>query len=62
MKKLRKAYIALIMAFLYAPILLLILYSFNDSKSRANWGGFTLRWYKEPVSYTHLTLPTTSVV
>ena len=66
MKKLRKAYIALIMAFLYAPILLLILYSFNDSKSRANWGGFTLRWYKElfsdaaimsaPVSYTHLRL------
>ena len=47
MKKLRKAYIALIMAFLYAPILLLILYSFNDSKSRASWGGFTLRWYKE---------------
>ena len=26
---------------------MLILYSFNDSKSRANWGGFTLRWYKE---------------
>ena len=47
MKKLRKAYIALIMAFLYAPIVLLILYSFNDSKSRASWGGFTLRWYKE---------------
>ena len=47
MKKLRKAYVGLIMAFLYAPIVLLILYSFNDSKSRANWGGFTLRWYKE---------------
>ncbi|MBQ8095006.1 MAG: ABC transporter permease [Clostridia bacterium] len=47
MKKLRKVYIGLIMAFLYAPIVLLILYSFNDSKSRANWGGFTLRWYKE---------------
>ncbi|MDO5378518.1 MAG: ABC transporter permease [Clostridia bacterium] len=47
MKKLRKAYVFLIMAFLYAPIVLLILYSFNDSKSRANWGGFTLRWYKE---------------
>lgn len=40
MKKLRKAYIALIMAFLYAPIVLLILYSFNDSKSRASWGRF----------------------
>ena len=47
MKKLRKVYIGLIMAFLYAPILLLILYSFNDSKSRAQWGGCTLRWYKE---------------
>lgn len=47
MKKLRKAYIALIMVFLYAPIALLILYSFNDSKSRAQWGGFTLRWYRE---------------
>lgn len=47
MKKLRKAYIGLIMAFLYAPIVLLILYSFNDSKSRARWGGFTLKWYKE---------------
>lgn len=47
MKKLRRAYIALIMAFLYAPIVLLILYSFNNSKSRANWGGFTLSWYRE---------------
>ncbi len=47
MKKLRKAYIALIMAFLYAPIVMLILYSFNNSKSRAQWGGFTLRWYRE---------------
>ena len=47
MKKLRKAYIFLIMAFLYAPIVMLILYSFNDSKSRAQWGGFTLKWYRE---------------
>lgn len=47
MKKLRRAYIGLIMLFLYAPILLLVLYSFNDSRSRASWGGFTLRWYAE---------------
>ena len=46
-KRLNRLYIGLIMLFLYAPIVLLILYSFNDSKSRANWGGFTLRWYKE---------------
>jgi len=47
MKRLRKAYIFLIMAFLYAPIVMLILYSFNNSKSRAQWGGFTLKWYRE---------------
>ena len=47
MKKLRKAYVGLIMAFLYAPIVMLILYSFNNSKSRAKWGGFTLKWYRE---------------
>ena len=44
-KFLRKGYIYLIMAFLYAPIVMLILYSFNNSKSRAKWGGFTLMWY-----------------
>lgn len=46
-KALKRIYIGLIMVFLYAPIALLILYSFNDSKSRAKWGGFTLRWYQE---------------
>ena len=46
-RKLRKAYIGVIMAFLYAPIVMLILYSFNNSKSRAKWGGFTLKWYRE---------------
>ena len=46
-RALRKAYIFLIMAFLYAPIVMLILYSFNNSKSRAQWGGFTLKWYRE---------------
>lgn len=32
--------------FLYAPIFVLIVYSFNESKSRANWTGFSLKWYK----------------
>lgn len=32
--------------FLYAPILVLIVFSFNDSKSRTVWSGFTLDWYK----------------
>jgi spermidine/putrescine transport system permease protein len=32
-------------AFLYLPIFVLILYSFNDSKINAIWQGFTLKWY-----------------
>lgn len=40
-------YIGLILLFLYAPIFILIILSFNKSKSRAKWGGFTLNWYKE---------------
>ncbi len=45
--KLRKLYLFLTFLFLYAPILVLIIYSFNDSKLRGNWQGFTLRWYVE---------------
>ena len=32
---------------MYAPIIVLIIYSFNESRSRANWTGFTLKWYME---------------
>ncbi len=42
----RKLYIALIFLFLYAPIATLIVLSFNASKTRAKWGGFTLKWYQ----------------
>lgn len=40
-----RLYISIIFIFLYAPILTLIILSFNESKSRAKWGGFTLNWY-----------------
>ncbi len=43
----RRIYIALIIIFLYAPIGTLIVLSFNKSKSRAKWGGFTFKWYAE---------------
>lgn len=46
-KFLRKFYMSLIFIFLYAPIIVLIIYSFNESKSRGHWGGFTLKWYAE---------------
>lgn len=42
----RRIYIILILIFLYAPIATLMVLSFNASKSRAKWGGFTLRWYR----------------
>ena len=44
---LKRIYTALIYLFLYAPILILIIFSFNASKSRGNWSGFTLKWYLE---------------
>ena len=42
-----RIYIFLIFLFLYAPIFVLIAFSFNDSRSNAVWGGFTLDWYLE---------------
>lgn len=44
---LMRSYTFLIFFFLYAPILILMIFSFNDSKSRGNWDGFTLKWYIE---------------
>ena len=46
-KYLQKIYLALILILLYAPIVTLVVLSFNQSKTRAKWGGFTLKWYKE---------------
>ena len=43
---LSKIYIALVVLFLYAPIGVLIFYSFNNSKSTV-WKGFTLKWYEQ---------------
>ena len=43
----KRIYIALIILFLYAPIGILIVLSFNKSKTRAKWGGFTFQWYIE---------------
>ena len=45
-KGIKRFYIGLIFVFMYAPIVLLIVQSFNKSKSRGHWGGFTLDWYR----------------
>ena len=44
-KALRGTYLALVLAFLYIPIVIMIALSFNSSVSRAEWTGFTLDWY-----------------
>lgn len=41
-------------AFLYLPILVLIVYSFNSRPFPAAWDGFTTNWYRELVASTHL--------
>lgn len=41
------ASLALGLAFLYLPILILVIYSFNDSRLVTVWGGWSLRWYRE---------------
>ena len=40
-------FIGLVFLFLYAPILLLIIFSFNAGDSSAVWKGFSLHWYRE---------------
>ena len=40
-------YLLLIFLFLYAPIVVLMIFSFNDSRSLTKFGGFSLRWYEK---------------
>lgn len=44
-KTISRIYMALIFLFLYLPIMVLVVLSFNNSKSRVKWGGFTTQWY-----------------
>lgn len=46
-KYLSKIYMSLIFLFLYAPIIVLAVFSFNESKSRGNWTEFSFKWYIE---------------
>ncbi len=43
----KRTYTFLMFLFLYAPIITLMVFSFNESRSRGKWAGFTLRWYGE---------------
>ena len=45
-KHVKRFYTFLMFLFLYAPIIVLTIYSFNSGKSTANWTGFSLKWYQ----------------
>ncbi|WP_147590257.1 extracellular solute-binding protein [Thomasclavelia saccharogumia] len=40
-------WIVFALAFLYLPLVIMAVFSFNDSKSLSSWSGFSLRWYQE---------------
>ena len=41
----KRFYLILIFIFLYTPIVTLMVFSFNNSKSMGKWSGFTFKWY-----------------
>lgn len=43
----KRFYLLIIFLFLYTPIITLMIFSFNNSKTMGKWSGFTLKWYKE---------------
>ena len=49
MQKVKNLYLGTIVAFLYAPIVVLIAQSFNASRYRGQWTGFTWEWYEKLV-------------
>jgi spermidine/putrescine transport system permease protein len=50
-------YTHLVMLWLFAPIIVMIIYGFNDTHGRLNivWSGFTLKWFRDPFGVTALT-------
>ncbi|MBS5570041.1 MAG: ABC transporter permease [Clostridiales bacterium] len=47
MKFLKRFYLAIILLFLYAPIFVMMLFSFNSGRTRADFTGFSAQWYVE---------------
>lgn len=45
-RRLGNLYALLIFAFIYLPIVVMVVFSFNDQRNNYYWNGFTLEWYK----------------
>ena len=43
----QKLYLGLMLLFLYAPIIIMIIFSFNESRQLGSWTGFSLKWYEQ---------------
>ena len=54
MKVFSRIYTTLIFVFMYAPIAIMIFFSFNSSRSTAKFEGFSLRWYEELFQDSHV--------
>ena len=50
----KRFYLFIIFLFLYTPIITLMIFSFNESKTMGKWTGFTFKWYKELFSNSRL--------
>lgn len=49
-----RSWVALTMVFLYAPLIVLMIFSFNDSKRNVMWKGFTLKYYDKALGNSSL--------
>ncbi len=45
--RLPQVYLAILLIFMYIPIVVTVFYSFNESKISSVWGGFSLKWYRQ---------------
>lgn len=43
----QRFYLALLIFFLYLPIFMLMVFSFNEGKTMSKWSGFTMDWYAQ---------------
>src|ERR1700733_12264166 len=55
---LHAAYLGTIYLFLYCPLFILVVYSFNDTRYSLLWQGFTWHWYQELFGDANLWLAT----
>lgn len=54
MRRLLGGFTALVLVSLYAPIVVMVLFSFNQSKYSVQWTGFTLGWYRKLLDDTQI--------